>query len=261
MIQAVTTPTHRKEFARRLAGKPYFEATMGTACILFGEHPASGWRFYLLPGTAVLSLRGGTATLCGRLPAGPAGEEAEEELQGFLRFLRVDRLICEQEVPAGWQAAESLLLWELPQGVQLPLLPTPSPALRLETQPSMMPVSRLVFPHSTEEQEEFYSMACTALTHGMGVCYALMDEAQKPVCTVGSFARSAQEAYMSAGVTAPDWRGRGLAGWLIMRLANTLAVRHTVRFACVPALRPFYTRLGFRPCGELSQFIRKWEEI
>ena len=261
MIQAVTTPTHRREFTRLLAGKPYFEATMGTACTLFGEHPASGWRFYLLPGTGALSLRGGTATLCGRLPAGPAGEEAEEELQGFLRFLRVDRLISEPAAPDGWQMTEPLLLWELPQGERLPLPPPPSQELYLETQPSMMPVSRLVFPHSTGEQEDFYSTACTALTHGMGVCYALMDEAKTPVCTVGSFARSTQEAYMSAGVTAPDWRGRGLAGWLIVRLANTLAVRHTVRFACVPALRTFYTRLGFHPCGELSQFIRKWEEI
>ena len=138
MIQAVTTPTHRREFARRLAGKPYFEATMGTACTLFGEHPASGWRFYLLPGTGALSLRGGTATLCGRLPAGPAGEEAEEELQGFLRFLRVDRLISEPAAPDGWQMTEPLLLWELPQGERLPLPPPPSQELYLETQPSMI---------------------------------------------------------------------------------------------------------------------------
>ncbi len=58
---------------------------MGTQCALFGSHPASGWQFYLLPGTGVLSLRGGTANLCGALPPGEAGEEAAEELQGFLR--------------------------------------------------------------------------------------------------------------------------------------------------------------------------------
>ncbi|WP_303916433.1 hypothetical protein, partial [Subdoligranulum variabile] len=93
MIQAVTTSEHRAEFARRIAGKPYFEATMGTHCALFSAHPGSGWSFYLLPGNGALALRGGTATLCGELPAGQAGEEAAEELQGFLHFLRVDRLL------------------------------------------------------------------------------------------------------------------------------------------------------------------------
>ena len=85
MIQAVTTPAQQAEFVRRIAGKPYFAATMGTCCALFGAHPASGWQFYLLPGQAALTLRGGTATLCGVLPAGEAGEEAVEELQGRLR--------------------------------------------------------------------------------------------------------------------------------------------------------------------------------
>ena len=55
MIQAVATPAHRAEFLRRIAGKPYFAATMGTRCTLFGAHPASGWRFYLLPGTLTIT--------------------------------------------------------------------------------------------------------------------------------------------------------------------------------------------------------------
>lgn len=261
MIQAVTTPAHQKEFIRRLGDKPYFAATMGSQCTLFGAHPASGWNFYLLPGTAALSLRGGTATLCGQLPAGEAGEEAEEELQGFLRFLRVDRLLCETGPLRDWQPGKPLLLWELPRGHSLPLPSAPPPELRLEEHPSMMPVSRLVFPQSTAEQEEFYATACTAIAHGRGICHALLNAEQVPVCTVGSFARSTSEAYMAAGVTAPAWRGRGLAGWLIVRMANTLAVTHTVRFACAPDLRHFYTRLGFRPCGMLSQSIREWKEI
>lgn len=261
MIQAVTTPAHQEEFIRRLDDRPYFAATMGTYCTLFGTHPASGWTFYLLPGRAALSLRGGTATLCGRLPAGAAGEEATEELQGFLRFLRVDRLIGEIAPPEGWRPGEPLLLWELPQGHNLPLPPAPPPELRLEEHPSIMPVSRLVFPRSTAEQEEFYATACTAIAHGRGICHALLNAEQVPVCTVGSFARSATEAYMAAGVTAPAWRGRGLAGWLIVRMANALAATHTVRFACAPDLRPFYARLGFQPCGTLSQSIREWKEI
>lgn len=260
MIQAVTTTSQSAEFARRIAGKPYFGATMGTHAALFGNYPASGWRFYLLPGTAALALRGGTATLCGDLPAEEAGAEAEEELQGFLQFLRVDRLVSEKAPLQGWTPIEPLLLYELPYRQQLPLPAAPPPELRLEAQPSMWPVSRLVFPDSEEEQEQFYSTACTALAHGMGTCRALLYN-ETPVCTVGCYEQSDEEAYMAAGVTAPEWRGRGLAGWLIVHLANELSPARTVRFACAPALRQFYQRLGFQPCGTLLQSIRKWETL
>lgn len=260
MIQSVNSPAYRAEFARRIRNKPYFEATMGTHCALFGAHPASGWNFYLLPGTAALALRGGTATLCGHLPAGEAGEEAAEELQGFLHFLRVDRLLSEQQTLAGWRLAEPLLLWELPRGAALPLPAAPPSELQYSEQPSMLPVSRLVFPDSEAEQETFYSLACTAIAHGIGCCRALLDHGT-PVCTVGCYEQSDGEAYMAAGVTAPAWRGRGLAGWLIVRLANELAVERIVRFASAPALRMFYTRLGFRLAGTIQQFTREWENV
>lgn len=260
MIQAVTNSAHRAEFARRLAGKPFFEATMGTRCALFGAHPASGWNFYLLPETAVLALRSGTATLCGALPAGEAGEEATEELGGFLRFLQADRLLSEQQALDGWQRATPLLLWELPQGRALPVPPAPPAELQLEEHPAMLPVSRLVFPDSVAEQEQFYSQACTSIAHGVGCCHALVDQG-KPVCTVGCYEQSRTEAYLSAGVTAPDWRGRGLAGWLIVRLANQMASRRTVRFVSAPALQGFYTRLGFTRAGTIQQFTRKWETV
>ena len=87
MIQSVSTAEYKTEYLRRLSGKPYFEAVLGTHLRLFGQHPASGWAFYLLPGTAVLELRGGSAVVCGALPGGSAGEDAREELAGFLRFL------------------------------------------------------------------------------------------------------------------------------------------------------------------------------
>lgn len=260
MIQAVTTTSQSAEFARRIAGKPYFGATMGTHCALFGCHPASGWQFYLLPGTAALALRGGTATLCGDLPTGEAGAEAEEELQGFLQFLRVDRIISENTPPQGWTPVEPLLLFALPRAEHLPLPMAPPPELRLENNPSMWPVSRLIFPDSEEEQEQFYSTACTALAHGVGSCRALFFD-ETPVCTVGCYEQSNEEAYMAAGVTAPEWRSRGLAGWLIVHLANELSPARTVRFACAPSLRQFYQRLGFQPCGALLQSIRKWETL
>lgn len=258
MIQAVITPAHRAEFARRLAGKPYFEATMGTHCALFAVHPASGWQFYLLPGSGALALRGGSAALCGGLPGGPAGEAAEE-LQGFLRFLGVDRLVCEAMPLPGWQPENPLRLWELPRGGCLPL-PAPPPAgLTLEKHPAMLPVSRLVFPGSEAEQEAFYSLACTALAHGIGCCRALLHDGQ-PVCTVGCYEGSDAEAYLSAGVTAPAWRGRGLAGWLIAGLANELAVHRTVRFVSEASLEPFYHRLGFHRAGVLENYIQDWKQ-
>ena len=61
MIQSASTPELQTEFLRRIAHKPYFESTLGTHLHLFGSHPASGWAFYLLPGSAVLELRGGDA--------------------------------------------------------------------------------------------------------------------------------------------------------------------------------------------------------
>ena len=73
MIQSASTSALRAEYLRRLADKPYFAANLGTHLNLFGRHPASGWAFYLLPGSAVLELRGGSAVLCGELPGGDAG--------------------------------------------------------------------------------------------------------------------------------------------------------------------------------------------
>ena len=46
MIQSVTTPAQRAEFLRRIAGKPYFEAVLGTHLALFGRCPKDangGW--------------------------------------------------------------------------------------------------------------------------------------------------------------------------------------------------------------------------
>ena len=143
MIQSASTPEFQTEFLRRIAHKPYFESTLGTHLHLFGNHPASGWAFYLLPGSAVLELRGGSAVLCGALPGGEAGEDAREELTGFLRFLHADTLRTEHPLTLpGWQPAAPLTLWELPKGRALPLPPAPrwccTPCLA-QRQPSALP--------------------------------------------------------------------------------------------------------------------------
>ena len=258
MIQSVTTPAQWAEFLRRIAGKPYFEAVLGTHLALFGAHPASGWVFYLLPGTAVLELRGGSGVLCGVLPGGEEGETAREELSGFLRFLHANTLRTEQPLALdGWRPAAPLTLWELPQGRALPQPPAPPAELVFDKAPSMLPVSRLVFADSDAEADEFYSAACTALAHGVGQCRALL-HGSRPVCTVGCYEQSENESYMAAGVTAPDWQGRGLARWLIVGLANELAARRTVRFACFPELCGFYSQLGFIQNGEIQYYTTDW---
>ena len=142
MIQSASTPELQTEFLRRIAHKPYFESTLGTHLHLFGNHPASGWAFYLLPGSAVLELRGGSAVLCGALPGGEAGEDAREELTGFLRFLHADTLRTEHPLTLpGWQPAAPLTLWELPKGRALPLPPAPPEELVPDKAPLMLPTS------------------------------------------------------------------------------------------------------------------------
>ena len=73
MIQSVSTAEDKTEYLRRLSGKPYFEAVLGTHLHLFGNHPASGWAFYLLPGSAVWSCAAGRRCSAVRCPAGKLG--------------------------------------------------------------------------------------------------------------------------------------------------------------------------------------------
>ena len=206
----------------------------------------------------VLELRGGSAVLCGALPGGEAGEDAREELTGFLRFLHADTLRTEHPLTLpGWQPAAPLTLWELPKGCALPLPPAPPAELVPDKAPSMLPVSRLVFAESDAEADEFYSAACTALAHGVGTCRALLHNG-RPVCTVGCYEQSDTESYMAAGVTDPAWQGRGLARYLIVGLANELTAERAVRFACFPALCGFYAQLGFLQIGKIQHYTTDW---
>ena len=206
----------------------------------------------------MLELRGGSAVLCGALPGGEAGEDAREELTGFLRFLHADTLRTEHPLTLpGWQPAAPLTLWELPKGRALPLPPAPPAELVPDKAPSMLPVSRLVFAESDAEADEFYSAACTALAHGVGTCRALLHNG-RPVCTVGCYERSDTESYMAAGVTDPAWQGRGLARYLIVGLANELTAERAVRFACFPALCGFYAQLGFLQIGKIQHYTTDW---
>ena len=207
MIQSVSTAEHKTEYLRRLSGKPYFEAALGTHLRLFGQHRPAGGPSICCPAQRCWSCAAAVPWSAVRC-RGSAGEDAREELAGFLRFLCADRLRTEQPLAlAGWQPAAPLTLWELPQGSALPLPPAYPAELVRDTAPSMLPVSRLVFAENDAEADEFYSTACTALAHGVGVCHALLQDGC-PVCTVGCYEQSDTESYMAAGVTDPVWRGR-----------------------------------------------------
>ena len=258
MIQSVSTPELQTEFLRRIAHKPYFESTLGTHLHLFGNHPASGWASTCCPAPRCWSCAAGRRCSAVRCPAGKPGEDAREELTGFLRFLHADTLRTEHPLTLpGWQPAAPLTLWELPKGRALPLPPAPPAELVPDKAPSMLPVSRLVFAESDAEADEFYSAACTALAHGVGTCRALLHNG-RPVCTVGCYEQSDTESYMAAGVTDPAWQGRGLARYLIVGLANELTAERAVRFACFPALCGFYAQLGFLQIGKIQHYTTDW---
>ncbi len=93
---------------------------------------------------------------------------------------------------------------------------------------------------------------------GYGTCRALLYNS-KPVCTVGCYEQSTREAYMAAGVTAPEWRGRASAGLPIASLANELAAERDVCFLGLPHLRGFYQRLGFVQNGMIQTIYYRLE--
>ena len=176
----------------------------------------------------------------------------------YLRFGRMAVPVFNDPENYHFELGKGIVLREgMPQGRALPQPPAPPAELVLDKAPSMLPVSRLVFADSDAEADEFYSAACTALAHGVGQCRALL-HGSRPVCTVGCYEQSENESYMAAGVTAPDWQGRGLARWLIVGLANDLAARRTVRFACFPELCGFYSQLGFIQNGKMQYYTTDW---
>ena len=131
MIQSASTPELQTEFLRRIAHKPYFESTLGTHLHLFGNHPASGWAFYLLPGSAVLELRGGDA---GPEYAGTADlyySPAGYSKQDYLGVWRMEddclylKLSADSgdEIDASFPSGEDLYFQRSRTGAGIPFLP------------------------------------------------------------------------------------------------------------------------------------------
>ena len=182
-------------------------------CTCPATTPASGWAFYLLPGSAVLELRGGSVVPCGALPGGEAGEDAREELTGFLRFLHADTLRTEHPLTparlAACRAADAV--GSCQKGRTLPLPPAPPAELVPDKAPSMLPVSRLVFAESDAEADEFYPRPARRWPMGGHLPRAV---AQRQTRLHGGLLRAEAipRAAMAAGVTDPAWQGRGWRG-------------------------------------------------
>ena len=73
--------------------------------------------------------------------------------------------------------------------------------------------------------------------------------------TAGVYALQPWEAYIGAVETAPAFRRRGCAGYLVSLLAHTYAQR-PVRLICAEDMVPFYAKLGFARDGLLCDCVR-----
>ena len=84
----------------------------------------------------------------------------------------------------------------------------------------------------------------------------------KPVSTVSAWVVWQGRAYMAMGLTVPECRGKGLAGWLIPAMARQLLEEgQAAEFLCRPALVPFYTRLGMKQTGNCFKYYTESSEL
>lgn len=256
MICAVNSAQTRRHFAAALADP----RAAGIACQLgateavFGTLPGSGWQFYTGgEGEApfALGIRGQTALL-----AGPADAE---ELAGFLGFLGVSRLRCAGTVPEGWQLRRRYSRMVLSAGEQLPRRELPAGFL-LEERPAVSRVTEFLcrgesLSGDQQTRDCFYSETCTLVNHGRALLWAAQDQTGEIAATAGAYAIWNRTAYLAGVETGLGAREKGLAGALVVGLANRLAEQGIlVELLCLPALEEFYRRLGFTKQGEVSGY-------
>lgn len=231
MIAQVTTPAQQEKFREMVRDRICLEPMMETALTLFGEKPAAGFQFFLSREGALM-IQGSLATAAGKFDP--------EELDSFLGFLGISRLMGEEFHLPGWEKEETLTACR-----GMGLVPESPPAgTRLVTRPSLMEFSRLVLEGKTpEEQENFYAQSCVRVNHNMGRCWALTRE-ERLVCGVSVSGMTDQWAYLTQGYTRPEFRGRGLGGWLIAALGNQMIQEgKTPCLLCLPPRKAFYARL------------------
>lgn len=241
MIAAVNTPQRRGRYLAACAGKPFFSCVLPVHLALFGK--TSGC-FFAAPTLAVDANGGGVIA---------AGHANPEELASFLGFLGRHRLLTDGPCPAGWRLSEPYYLYTLAAGAALPLGAAPA-GLTLNQKADAGGVADLLFGGRPARRDSFYAELCIKRNHGMARVWAL-EQGGAVVCTVGAYAIWGGEAYMACGETAAARRGQGIGGWLIAKMANTLAAEGLrVTFLCRGERTHFYDALGFTRAGILNEY-------
>ena len=247
MISAVNTARRRGRYLSACAGKPFFGCVLPVHLALFGK--TSGC-FFAAPTLAVDANGGGVIA---------AGHANPEELASFLGFLGKHRLLTDGPCPAGWRLNEPYYLYVLEPFAALPLGPAPA-GLALNEAADAGRVADLLFAERPERRDSFYAELCTKRNHGMARVWALERDGEI-VCTVGAYAIHGGEAYMACGETVEALRGQGIGGWLITKLADTLAAEGLrVTFLCRGERVRFYERLGFARAGSLGEYTDTKDE-
>ena len=255
MITAVTPGQGAAQFRAALAGVPAVGPQLGAAFALYGEKPASGWAFYLAQGCP-LAVKGRAAWL-----AVPRGCEAPEgdELASFLGFVGACSLHSNGPGPEGWNRS---VLARMAPGPELTEGSAPA-GVQLDEAPPMGEVADLIMAGQARDAwEDFYAECCTRRNHGLARMWVAREAGGRPVSTVSAWAVWEGRAYMAMGLTAPDYRGRGVAGWLIPAMARRLLAEGlAVEFLCRPALEPFYARLGMQKTGDCFKYYTESSEL
>lgn len=241
MIAQVTNETYANWYQKACAGKPYFGCVLPVQLELFGK--ASGC--YFAGEEIAIDANGGKVIA--------SGTTDPEELASFLAFLDKHELLTDGTAPAGWHVKEQLHLFTLAAHNSLPLQPQPE-GLELNEMPSPFLVADFLFKDAPEKLPDFYSQLCTKRNHAKAVVWTL-EQAGKIVSTAGIYALENGQAYLACAETIESRRGQGIGGWLILRLANTLAQQGwNVTLLAKQERMHFYTRLGFTHHAEYSVY-------
>lgn len=230
-------------FFRCLGEKPFFAALMRT---LYASSGGKGVRFYLADDQAVLQVSGTHGLLVGR-------PRDAEELTSFLSFQGVTNLKSDGCCPAGFSAEPlPLMRYDPAEAPPVPSLPA---GMAEDDMPSMLrlfaELNRLgdgaVMP------DTFAVDACARRNRGLADIRALTAPDGRYAATAGIYALQPWEAYLGAVKTAPEFRGRGCAGYLVSLLAHRYADR-PVRLLCDEEMTAFYAKLGFQNEKMIFQF-------
>ncbi len=132
----------------------------------------------------------------------------------------------------------------------------------LDKTPSVAATLPLLFRDAADAQprENYYADSCVARNRGMAECW-LVHYGETPVFTLAASAITAQSVYLSAGETVERYRGQGVGGHYIARMANEYAAKGCeVCLVCEAARCGFYERLGFVQSGMLYQYAHTTEQ-